>query len=46
MSIPRAKFIILLSTDVVHLGFAEQQLRTIRENVTTLKFTANKLEAE
>lgn len=46
MSIPRAKFTILPSTDVVHLGFAEQQLRTIHENTTTLKFTTNEFEAE
>ena len=33
--------------DAIHPdGFTEQQLRTIRENATTLKFTTNEFEAE
>ncbi len=42
-----AKLTISLSIDAIHPdGFTEQQLRTIRENGTTLKFTTNEFEAE
>ncbi|GAB3031570.1 Swt1 family HEPN domain-containing protein [Parafrigoribacterium mesophilum] len=42
-----AKLSISLSIDAVHpYGFSEQQLRTIRENAGTLKFTTNEFEAE
>ncbi len=42
-----AKLTISLSIDAIHPdGFTEQQLRTIRENATTLKFTTNEFEAE
>lgn len=42
-----AKLSISLSIDAVHPdGFSEQQLRTIRENAATLKFTTNEFEAE
>jgi hypothetical protein len=38
---------ISLSVDaVLKEGFSEQQLRTIRENASTLKFTTNEFEAE
>lgn len=38
---------ISLSIDAVHPdGFSEQQLRTVRENARTLKFTTNEFEAE
>jgi len=41
-----AKLSISLSVDAVHTdGFTEQQLRTIRENAATLKFTTNEFEA-
>jgi hypothetical protein len=42
-----AELTISLSIDAIHPdGFTEQQLRTIRENATTLKFTTNEFEAE
>ncbi|MEV7631207.1 Swt1 family HEPN domain-containing protein [Microbacterium sp. NPDC089318] len=42
-----AKLTISLSVDAIHAeGFTEQQLRTIRENATTLKFTTNEFETE
>ena len=42
-----AKLTISLSIDAIHPdGFTEQQLRTIRENAATLKFTTNEFEAE
>lgn len=46
MTILRTKLTITPSLDVVRLGFTEQQLRTIRENTTTLTFTTNEFEAE
>jgi hypothetical protein len=42
-----AELRISLSIDAVHSdGFTEQQLRTIRENAATLRFTTNEFEAE
>lgn len=42
-----AKLTISLSIDAIHPdGYTEQQLRTIRENATTLKFTTNEFEPE
>lgn len=42
-----AKMAISLSIDaILDDGFSEQQLRTIRENAATLKFTTNEFEAE
>lgn len=42
-----AKLTISLSIDALATeGFTEQQIRTIRENATTLKFTTNEFEAE
>jgi len=46
-AIPGADVSITLSIDaVVPNGFTEQQLRTIRENASTLKFTTNEFELE
>ena len=42
-----AKLTISLSIDAIHPdGFTEQQLRTLRENATTLKRPTNEFEAE
>lgn len=42
-----AKLTISLSVDAIASGgFTEQQIRTIRENAATLKFTTNEFEAE
>ncbi len=42
-----AKVSISLSVEAVSVeGFTEQQVRTIRENASTLKFTTNEFEAE
>jgi len=42
-----AKMSLSLSIDAVHPdGFSDQQLRTIRENAATLKFTTNEFEAD
>ncbi|WP_258066970.1 Swt1 family HEPN domain-containing protein [Rathayibacter sp. AY1C9] len=42
-----ANMTISLSIDAIHTdGFSEQQLRTVRENATTLKFTTNEFETD
>ena len=42
-----AKLTISLSVDAISVdGFTEQQIRTIRENAATLKFTTNEFEVE
>ena len=42
-----ARLNISVSVDAVSTdGFTEQQIRTIRENAATLKFTTNEFEAE